>query len=292
VSLLELSSDEYHADPCDTPSLNSTTARVLLTRTAAHAKAQHPRLADVPIEPRSTDAMDMGTAVHQLLLRDDRIDVEGFKDYRTGEAKAWRDDVRSRGRVPMLTHQWDRAQAIAAAVREQMRGLAEPTPFTAGTPEATITWQDNGGAMCRARLDWLRDDLTVIDDLKVTSKTADPRKWEKQIWNLGYDVQAAFYIRGVQAWLGDMSHPIVPRFRWIVAESVPPYCVSVVTLSDADMFAANIACDRAIELWNQCLESGEWPGYSTEPHVASRPGWAAVPDESWADVDVDESVPF
>jgi len=287
MSLLELSSDEYHADPCDIPSLNSTTARTLLTKTPAHAKAGHPRLSDVPLEPKQSDAMDMGTAVHQLLLRDDRIDVQNFDSYRSGEARAWRDEVRSNGRIPMLQHQWDRAQAIADAVREAMRGLAQPTPFTAGTPEATITWVDTGGARCRARLDWLRDDLTVIDDLKVTSKTADPRKWEKQIWNMGYDVQAAFYRRGVAA-----VYDAVPSFRWVVAESVPPYCVSVVTLSDADMFAANVACDTAIQMWNECMATNEWPGYPTEPHVAARPGWAAVRDDSWADVDVDESVPF
>lgn len=287
MTVLELTSDEYHADPCEVPSLNSTTARVLLTRTPAHAKAQHPRLSDVPLEPKSSDAMDMGTAVHQLLLRDDRIEVADFENYRRGEAQAWRDEVRSRGRIPMLQHQWDRAQNIADAVREHVRVLAKPTPFTAGTPEATIAWEDERGCMCRARLDWLRDDLSMIDDLKVTSRSAEPKAWSKHIWNMGYDVQAAFYVRGIEK-----LHGVRPRFRWVVAESVPPYCVSVVTLDDADMFAAGVAVDTAIQLWNECMTSGRWPGYPTEPYVAARPGWAPARENAWADVDVDESVPF
>jgi hypothetical protein len=290
--MLELSSDEYHADPCDTPSLSSTIARVLINRTPAHAKAAHPRLSDVPLEPKTSDAMDMGTAVHQILLRDDRIDVaDEWDNYRTRAAQDWRSIVRSIGRVPMLRHQWERAVDVADAIRDQMRGLDEPTPFTHGTPEQTITWQDTGGAMCRARLDWLHNDMTLIDDLKVTSKSADPVVWQKQIWSMGYDIQAAFYVRGLLAYLGDMSHPMTPRFRWVVAESSPPYCVSVVELSDADMQAANFAVDGAIDLWNKCLNGNWWPGYKSEPHIAVRPGWATRED-AWSTVDVDESVPF
>ena len=292
MSMLELSSDEYHADPCDTPSLSSTIARVLINRTPAHAKAAHPRLSDVPLDPKTSDAMDMGTAVHQLLLRDDRVDTHDYPDYRTKNAREWRDEVRSRGRIPMLDHQWERANSVANAIREQMRGLDEPTPFTHGTAEQTITWQDTGGAWCRARLDWLHNDMTLIDDLKVTSKSADPVVWQKQIWSMGYDMQAAFYVRGLTEYVWEMSPlPTPPRFRWVVAESSPPYCVSVVELSDQDMQAANFAVDGAIDLWNRCMASGEWPGYKTEPHIAVKPGWAAR-DDAWSAVDVDEAVPF
>jgi len=293
--ILEFSSDEYHADPCDQPSLSSTIARVLINRTPAHAKAAHPRLTDVPLEPRTSDAMDMGTAVHQILLRDDRIDVETFKDYRTNDAKAWRDTVRANGRIPMLEPQWARAVNIADAVREQMRGLDEPTPFTHGTAEQTIVWEDTGGAMCRARLDWLHNEMTLIDDLKVTSRSADPVVWQKQIWSMGYDIQAAFYVRGLVAYqdanFAPAARPFTPRFRWVVAESSPPYCVSVVELSDADMQAANFAVDGAIDLWNRCLKSGDWPGYKREPHIAVKPGWATR-DDAWSAVDADEQVPF
>lgn len=287
ATLLDLTSDEYHADPAPEPSLNSTTARLLLAKTPAHAKAQHPRLSDVPIEPRSSDAMDMGTAVHQLLLKDDRVEVADFPDYRKGEARLWRDEMRAQGRVPMLTHQWERAQAIADAIRERIPGLDQPTPFTAGTPEATLTWNDTGGAWCRARLDWLRDDLTVVDDLKVTSRTADPRVWERQLFSLGYDVQAALYVRGVLN-----LYDVMPRFRWVVVETTPPYAASVVELSEQAMFAASVKVETALSIWNECMRSGEWPAYDTSAYVAEVPGWQRAREDAWGEVDVDESVPF
>ena len=286
MSLLELSSDEYHADPAPEPSLNSTTARVLLSKTPAHAKAQHPRLSDVPLEPRSSEAMDMGTAVHQLLLRDDRVEVGEFANYRTAEAQTWRDACRLDGRVPMLTHQWERAQSVANAVRDSMRGLPKPTPFTAGTPEATLTWEENG-AWLRARLDWLRDDFTYIDDLKCTSKSANPKVWEKQIWNMGYDLQAALYRRAVLH-----TYDTQPRFRWVVVETAPPYACSVVELSDEDMHAASVKVDAALSVWRECMEKNEWPAYPAEVHVAYAPGWAKAERDEWADVEVDEAVPF
>ena len=39
-----MSMDEYHADPCPTPSLSSGIARVLWANTPMHAWFKHPRL--------------------------------------------------------------------------------------------------------------------------------------------------------------------------------------------------------------------------------------------------------
>jgi hypothetical protein len=295
AELLDITSEAYHGDPADTPSLNSSTARLLLTATPAHAKAQHPRLADLPIRQRTSKAMDIGTAVHQLLLKDDRVDVaDDYADFRTNEAKAWRDLVRAQGRIPMLRHEWDAANEVADALRERMLELPKPTPFTAGTPEATIIYRDRG-AVCRARLDWLRDDLTLIDDLKITTRTASPSKWQRTIFDLGYDVQAAMYVRAVVA-MWATQNPLMddlesPRFRWVVAEAYPPYAVTTVELSEQAMYAARVKVDTAIQIWRECLETGEWPAYSRETFIAETPGWQRDTSDAWADVDID-AVPF
>ena len=287
AELLDLTSDEYHADPADQPSLNSSTARILLTRTPAHAKAQHPRLADTPPIPRTSDAMDMGTAVHQLLLRDDRVDVTDlFTDFRTKDARAWRDMVRSCGRIPMLRDKYEEAVDLSVCIRERMLEIEDPRPFTNGTPEATIVWQEQD-VWCRARLDWLRDDLETADDLKCTSRTADPRVFERQIWSYGYDVQAALYVRGVEA-----LHGVRPRFRWVAVETYPPFAVSVLELDDDAMFAAQVKVDEALRIWRECVTKNEWPAYPLDSFTVSQPGWVLARNDQWGAVDVDESVPF
>src|SRR6188472_4211236 len=103
---------EYHASA----GFSSTLARALVTRTPAHAKALIGR-------GRKTDAMEMGTAVHQLLLRDDRVDVLDFDSFRTNDAKAARAASYHAQRIPLLRHKWEEANDIANAVREQIKAL-------------------------------------------------------------------------------------------------------------------------------------------------------------------------
>ncbi|MCZ7538275.1 MAG: PD-(D/E)XK nuclease-like domain-containing protein [Acidimicrobiia bacterium] len=87
---------------------------------------------------------------------------------------------------------------MVAAAREQLAELdVDPLPFTEGKPEQTIVWED-GGATCRARIDWLHTDGTAIDDYKTTSKSADPESFTRTLFSMGYDVQAAFYLRGLE----------------------------------------------------------------------------------------------
>lgn len=274
---------EYHEDRGAVPSLSSTIARLLVSRTPAHAKAAHPRLS--PDAPRKESAaMDMGTAVHQLLLRDDRVDVLDFKDYKTDAAKEAKAESRANGRVPMLTHQWEQAQEIAVAVRERIVALdLDPVPFTDGTAEHVIRWDENGVA-CRAMLDWLRDDRLVVDDLKTTSD-ASPRGFQRKVWNLRYDVQAAMYVRAVTAEYG-----VVPRFRWIAVETEYPYLVTVHEPDRQAMVNAHDKVVQAVEMWQHCLETGEWRGYPAEVCEVGPVPWER---DAWADLDVDPGeVPF
>ena len=263
---------EYHAST----GFSSTLARALITKTPAHAKA----LADG--HGKDSDAMDMGTAVHQLLLRDDRVEVANFRDYRSNEAKEWRDSVRADGRVPMLNHKWLEAQDIANAVREQIVALnLDPVPFTEGTAEHVIRWQENG-VECKAMLDWLRDDVDYIDDLKTTND-ASFHRFQRNVWKLRYDIQAAFYIRAVHAETGR-----VPRFRWVAVETEYPYLVTVHELSKTALENADARVDEAIDIWRDCVATSNWPGY---PVMVNEVGPVPWEHDSWADVDL-ETVPF
>src|SRR5688572_4511810 len=180
---------DYHAN--HELRLSSSIARPLIMRTPAHAKA----ILDGHAKFES-DAMTTGTAVHQLLLRDDRVDVLEYDSYRTKDAQAERDQSRAQGRVPILRPKFDEAREIAQHVNGQiLASNVKPTPFTNGSAEVVLRWTENG-ADCRALLDWLRDDLLYIDDLKTTTD-ASPAKFRRHVFNMGYDIQAAFYTRAV-----------------------------------------------------------------------------------------------
>lgn len=273
---------DYHADKGDGITLSSSIARLLVQRTPAHAWAAHPKLNPDYVDSYS-NAMDMGTAVHQILLRDERVVVGDFENYRTKAAQDWRDSMRLAGLVPLLAHDWARAKDIANQVRTQMDMLnVTPTPFTQGAAEYTIRFTANG-ADCRAMIDWLHGGYALIDDLKTTTD-ASPTRVERHIFNMGYDVRAAFYVRAVEA-----KFEVTPGFRWVFVETKPPYPVTIFELSPEAMDAAHAKVDAALAIWKECLERDEWPAYSRELHTVGLPPWQR---DAWAEVDPGEGVPF
>jgi hypothetical protein len=163
----------------------------------------------------------------------------------------------------------------------------KPVPFTDGHAEVSIVWEDKG-VKCRARLDWLTSGRTIIWDLKTTGKSAAPRDFSRQVFNLGYDMQADMYCRAVHA-----AYGIRPVYEWIVAETMPPYGVTRHRLSEEAAFQASVKVDTAISLWAQCLKSGEWPGYDDSLNIVHPPAWAQVQSDAWEGLTVDlEEVPF
>lgn len=268
-SISSISAAQYHADiMADRPTLSSSIARILIAESPAHAYANHPRL-NSAYAPPVEQKFDIGTVVHQLLLDENaRVEVIHFDSWRTKESQQCADAARAAGKTPLLAKDWARAQEIADAIRVQVAGLdVDPPLLTDGQPEQTLTWEENGVA-CRARLDWLRDDRAAIDDIKTTSKSASPDTWSRTVFSMGYDVQAAFYLRGVKAVTG-----AEPEFRLAVCETSPPYALAVIGMSPAALALANDKLDWALGVWQKCLADDSWPGYAKRVAYAVPPSW-------------------
>lgn len=278
---LTLTATDYHADPCDVPSLSASIAHLVCTRSPAHAWTAHPRLN--PNYVRETkDAFDLGTAAHALFLEGDAgVEVVDAADWRTKEAREARDAARADGKVPLLAKDSARVTEMVAAIHRQLEDHgARPAPFTDGKPEQTLVWQE-GDVYCRARLDWLRDDFATIDDLKTTGKSASPEAYSRALFSVGGDIQAAFYLRGLEAVTGKTG----AEFRWVVIETTPPYALSVVAPGPDVLTVGRKKVDYAIELWRRCLADDHWPAYPTEVAYAELPAWEEarwLAVEEWA----------
>lgn len=286
MSVLKLPAVEYHADAgSDVPTLSSSIAVQLVTRTPAHAYLSHPKLNPSFAAPEDKKAWDLGTFAHALLLEGYSAAhvVEGYDNWRTNDAKAEAAQAREAGKIPMLRHEFDEASTMVDTAREQIETWnIDPPLLNAGAPELTLRWDENGVA-CRCRPDWLRDDHLAVDDIK-TARTADPDYFSrKTVYEYGYDIKAAMYLRGVKAEFG-----VDARWRWIVIEKTAPYLVSVVEPNDEVLQVGNAKLDRALEIWRDCLSSGLWPGYGPDTHIADLPVWQrrwieeALEEEAWA----------
>jgi hypothetical protein len=267
---------DYHEDnTADGPTLSSSIANILVTSSPAHARAAHPRLNE-NFERKTEDKFDLGTVVHALLLQGLNVmDVLAFPDYKTNAAKEARDQARAHGRIPILTKDAHRVTEMVNAVAAHLADFqADPIPLTNGKPEQTIVWEEQG-VMCRARIDWLHDDMSAIDDLKTTSRSANPDAWSRNLYAYGCDVQAAFYLRGLNQIVDPASAGVGygTQWRWLVVETTPPYALSVVTPGPDVLALADAKVDYALATWKRCLETDTWPGYPRRVATAELPAW-------------------
>lgn len=277
MSVLDIAEYAYHADKVDDerPSLSRSIVQKLVQKTPAHARVAHPRLNPLWTADEKP-AFDTGTVAHQLLLDGAAgVQVVAHDSWRTNAAKEARDTARAHGLVPLLEKEWEKVEEMMSAVRLQLADRNDsPALFTNGAPEVTLVWEEQG-VLCRARLDWLGDDHATVDDFK-TASNAEPFKFSRgSFFDHGYDLQAAFYARGVQACFGTHA-----RFRFAVVEKEPPYSLIVFDAAPDVLELANAKIDWAIGVWRECLESGVWPGYSSKTHSVTLPPWAE--DQWWS----------
>jgi hypothetical protein len=259
----------YHADAvADVPTLSKSILHTLIERSPAHAREQHPKL-NPDFQRVDEDKFDLGTAAHSLFLEGEAgVHVVYADDWRTRAAKDERDLARAHGRIPMLAKHYADVEKMVTSVRSQLEAFdVDPPLFSDGAAERTIVWDENG-VLCRARLDWLRDDLLACDDLKTTRASASPEQWRRIAFNIGADVQAALYGRGIRAVTG---HD--PQFRFVVCETVSPFAVSVVELDEVAVAVGNAKVDRALEIWGDCLETGIWPAFARQVVNVTAPPW-------------------
>lgn len=262
----------YHADPCPEPSLSSGIVRTLIEKTPAHAYQEHVRLGGVRPEP--TPDMILGSYVHGLLAGDvSDFEVGEFDNYQTKAAREWRDSV-ALTKTPILTHTVERAERIAKALRDKAAVGLTTDPFTAGKPEVSALWQEDG-FWFRARYDRLILDeggYADIWDWK-TTKSVAPDALLRAIIDHGYHIQAAHYLRGLRA--------IAPRFAgrtsFILAfvEVEPPHAVRRVVMSEGFLSLANGLLSRAIDRWKHCLRLNQWPDESETTLTLTPPAWYA-----------------
>lgn len=271
-------SEQYHADPCAVPSLSSSIARILLSKSPAHARLAHPRLNPHYVEREASSRMDVGSAAHAMLLEGtDIVAVCCYDDWRKKEAQAARDEARALGKIPLLLHQYDKVMAMYVVAESALKTCTDLGGFewSHGKPEQTVIWQE-GDTHCRVRADWLSNDRRLILDFK-TTEIANPAAWMRSLPSMGYDVQAAFYKRGVRA----VTH-IDPDFVFMVQETEAPYLCYFVGMPPAYLEIGRIKVEAALRLWTDCVEADSWPGYPPNIMYPDPPSWVLAEAEELA----------
>ena len=253
-----VSDAEYLADPVIEPSLNNTIAKLLIDTSPSHAYAAHPKLGgagDAEAEDDSDERQRIGSAAHAMFLRGSQVaKLIPFDRYQSNAAKAARDEAIAAGLIPLKPKSHDKAMRVVEALE---RFRASTDAFSDGKPEQTLVWREDD-TWCRSKVDWLPDDPAApLWDLKTTSGNASPRSWTRTAFELGADMQAAFYARGSENLRGEPPEGML----FCVVETELPCGIRVFGFS---RLALDIAEDKlrvALDTWDQCRRHGEWPSY-------------------------------
>lgn len=113
------------------------------------------------------------------------------------------------------------------------------------------------GLPCKGEVDLFSDNTDFLFDLK-TTKNASKKPFGKSAWELGYHVQAAFYLMLSEA-LGLEKK----SFCFVAVENTAPHCVAAYTLdwtSDAMQYARKLIMQAFVPM-SHCFRSNNWPDF-------------------------------
>lgn len=243
-------------DLCAVPTLSCGVARLLVGRTSAHAREEHPRL-NPDYEEITSDAFDLGSACHDWLLGDGaNIQWGDFPDFRSKIAKDWRETVRECDEIPMLEKHRERIERVCMRAKEQIKALPIAKDWSRAENEVTVIASvgetpyasAGGGVLCRCRPDRWADALQIVFHYKTTG--ADAANYAGIYTRAGFDFTAAWYRRLCGG-----------RQIFLVQEMQPPYLLQAYEATEVSLDIVDRKVQYALDLWKACLESDLWPGY-------------------------------
>lgn len=252
-------SDGYHSGgyECPTRPLSQTGIKILLNETPADFMA--------PRKP-STRAMDLGSVTHALALgKGAKFSISPFDDYRTKDARQWRDDTIAEGLIPIKASEYADAKAMADIIKAKINHALGGADYQTEVP---FFWQEGDTWACGMLDVWCEEKLVAIDPkiTKIIGKRA-----RAHMVNIGWDIQSAWYRRGLDAIFPQYAGRI--RFANLLIKPDAPYTHRLLTINEAWRQSAEMECERALRIFQECMATNNWPGYPDEIEVLDAPSW-------------------
>lgn len=257
--------EAYHHDPklCDGPSISHSGLDRIFKKSPAHYYIGSP-LNPTPEPHEPSEAMVLGQSAHHLFLGQDNWSLRyierpemilGAKwNGNRLDCKEWLKKQELAGRIVLKPEQ---IKAVVGMAESLDREPLIRSGILRGKIEQSMIWRDEEtGVWLKARPDAIPNDGDYAD-LK-TSIDVSIDYLEKIVGDYGYHRQGALIREGAKVVMG--VPPEAFSFTLIFIETKPPYCCTIVALTEEDLDLGHMENRQALKLFKHCLDHNDWPG--------------------------------
>ena len=260
---LRISNEEYHSG------FEQSSTKV---KAAINGSGKHYYEAQYGLKKEPTQALIEGSAFHALMEDQAIFDAEFIVkpeglSLSTKEGKKWK--------AENVLHR----QILLPTFGEKLKRMSEAvwnfSPACEfmdleGEAETSHYWTDEmTGLRCKCRPDYITDDLKYVIDYKTTTD-ASKKGFQRAIVQYGYDIQAGFYMEGIEKCMG-----LRPKnFIFIVVEKQPPFSVAVYVADDEMVTLGYEKARRGLSKIKYWEDAKEFPNYSETVEIIGLPEWA------------------
>ena len=208
-------------------------------------------------EKEVSKAMETGTLIHAVILEPEKpldalVAVSPYTDFRTKEAREWRDTQRAEGKIIATDSEVDAAESCAEVFREE---YAQQFQVCSKTQTEVAVFGKIGATEVKGMIDLVPDGLDCLLDLKTTAAIESLESLQRTIVNRGYHWQAALYLDLWNAASGENR----TRFVFCFIETEHPFETAWVELSENLIDIGRAGYMNAIAKWQQCVATDTWP---------------------------------
>jgi hypothetical protein len=226
----------------------------------------------------ASPSMKFGTIVHMMLLEPDKFKRHFVMSPKFDLRKPADRELKKQflDSLPVNAVTFDEEEyedflgvVNAIANHEKARDI-----FKEGVTERTGFFRDPvTGILQRFRPDFIstREDLSMFIDLK-TAKDSSYNGFQKQMWNLRYDIQLAMYREGIKAVTG--SYPQISG--WVVVENKAPYEVAIYTVNDEFLERSHAWYRYALDRLAKCINEKYFPQRQKSAENMTLPSYAIM----------------
>jgi hypothetical protein len=257
--------DVLFSDYQEWDAINNSALKILTDPTKCPAHCKHYLLEG----RKDTPALIFGRAVDTYILEPLRFfeiySVMPDADGRTKAGKAIKAEYEAKlkpGQEIIRESDYAKIQEIYSFVSESraIRLIRD------GKSQVCLVWEDKTtGLLCKARLDYLNVDIPMITDLK-SAADCSPFGFGWAIYRFMYYQQLGFYAMGYKVLTGDE-----PNMAIFAIEKEKPYVHASYELGDKTIETGKKAARKALTIYKECIESGQWPMHSDEIEILEMP---------------------